>query len=215
MNRKVVIIIDGQKITAREGEKLLWVALENKVYIPHLCAVKEQERPTAGCRLCFVEIEGTCNPVTACTQPVKAGMTVKTRTPAVDRLVRTAFELLLSEHRLNCGECPKNGSCELQKIARERGLKLNLHRLKPLSKKVIIDDSPRSFAFDAGRCVLCGRCVWADHRIAGVGAIGFSRRGIHRRITTFADRELAQSPCTECGLCVEACPVGALYFKKN
>ncbi len=215
MSRQVAITIDGRKITAQEGEKLLWAALENGIYIPHLCAVKEQERPAAGCRLCFVEVQGISHPVTACTQAVKEGMAVRTRTPAVDRLVRTAFELLLSEHNLNCRECPKNGNCELQRIARERGLKLKLQRVKPLPSKSVIDDSPRSFIFDSSRCVLCGRCVWVDHHIAGLGAIGFSGRGIHRRVTVFADRKLAQSPCTECGLCVQACPVGALYFKEK
>ena len=215
MSRQVVITIDGRKITAAEGERLLWAALENGIYIPHLCAVKEQERPAAGCRLCFVEVQGICHPVTACTQAVKEGMVVKTRTPAVDRLVRTAFELLLSEHNLNCGECPQSGYCELQRIAGERGLKLKLQRLKPLPPKGVIDDSPRSFIFDSSRCVLCGRCVWVDHHLAGVGAIGFSGRAIHRRVTTFEDRKLAQSPCTECGLCVQACPVGALYSKEK
>lgn len=213
MSRQVAITIDGRKITSREGEKLLWSALENDIYIPHLCAIKGQNKPFAGCRLCFVEVEGISQPVTACTQPVKAGMSVKTRTPAVDRLVRTAFELILSDHRLNCSQCSKNGSCELQKIARERGLRLGLERLKPLPEKGQIDDSPRSFVFDPGRCVLCGRCVWADRWVAGIGAIGFSHRGMQRRVSTFADRNLAESGCTECGLCVDACPVGALFFK--
>jgi bidirectional [NiFe] hydrogenase diaphorase subunit len=214
MSRRVIITIDGYKFTAQEGEKLLWVALEKGIYIPHLCAIKEQERPSASCRLCFVEVEGLPRPVTACTEPVRDEMVVKTRSPMVDRLVRTAFELLLSDHRLDCGKCAKNGSCELQRIARERGLKLGLDRLQPLPAKTHIDESSRTFIFDSGRCVLCGRCVWADQQIAGVGAIGFSRRGIQRRVTTFADRDLAESPCIECGLCVEACPVGALFFKQ-
>ena len=79
MSRQIVITIDGRKIISREGEKLLWVALENGIYIPRLCALKEQEEPSAGCRLCFVEVQGIYHPVTPA-QPVKAGMSVKTRT---------------------------------------------------------------------------------------------------------------------------------------
>ena len=216
MAKKITLIIDNKTITASEGEKLLWVALENNIYIPNLCAIKNAGRPAASCRLCFVEIEGFKEPVTACTTPVAEGMVVKTRTPAVDRLVKTAFELLLSDHRLKCSQCPRNRSCELQKIARERGLKLRLTRFKPLEKDIPpVDDSAASFTFDRSRCVLCGRCVWVDREAAKVGAIGFSRRGFNRMVTTFQDTSLADSICTECGLCVEACPLGALSLIKN
>lgn len=213
MGKTVSLAIDDQEITAVEGSKLLWAALENGIYIPHLCAVKEENRPSASCRLCFVEIEGKTQPVTACTEPVVEGMAVRTRSARVDRLVKSGFELLISAHRLKCSECPAKGSCQLRRIAGERGLKLKLSRLKPLEKDLFIDDSPTTYTFDRSRCVLCGKCVWEDREEAGVGAIGFSCRGIDRKVTTFRDVPLADSPCIECGLCVEACPVGALFFK--
>ncbi len=209
---KVKLFIDGRELLAPAGEKLLWVALENDIYIPHLCAIREEQRPSACCRLCFVEVEGRKRPVTSCTLPVREKMMVKTRTPAVDRLVRTAFELLLSDHRLNCGKCPKNRACALQRIARERGLKLKPGRFKALGREFPpIDESTGAFAFDRSRCVLCGQCVHADQQVVKVGAIGFSRRGLDRCVSTFTGVKLADSPCTRCLLCVEACPVGALY----
>jgi bidirectional [NiFe] hydrogenase diaphorase subunit len=217
-SNNITLTIDDRKIVAPFGQKLLWVALENDIYIPHLCAIKEEKRPSASCRLCFVEVEGFKKPVTACTTPVREGMVVRTRSPRVDRLVKTAFELLLSDHRLGCGKCPQNRSCGLQKIARERGLKLRLTRFKPLKKDFSEDDIDASlelFTFDPSRCVLCGQCIWACHETARVGAIGFSDRGIGRKVTTFGGKKLADSPCTECGLCVEVCPVGALSFKKK
>ncbi|PKM79429.1 MAG: ferredoxin [Firmicutes bacterium HGW-Firmicutes-13] len=215
MSSRVTITIDKQEITAEKGEKLLWTALENGIYIPNLCAVKGKSRSSASCRLCFVEVEGISRPVTACTQPVSEGMVVKTRSPEVDRLVKTAFELLISDHRLGCSKCASNRSCELQKIAKARGLKFKLTRFKPFEKEVPIDESAASFIIDRSRCVLCGRCVWVDQQVVKVGAIGFSRRGIKRRVTTFGDKPIADSPCNECGECVKVCPVGALSFKEQ
>jgi len=215
MSEFATITIDDRKIKARVGEKLLWAALENDIYIPHLCAIKEESRPNASCRLCFVEIDGLSHPVTSCTRPIEEGMVVKTRSPRVDRLVKTAFELILSDHNLKCRECPANRNCTLQKIARERGLKLRHKRFKPIVRDFELDDSPAEFAFDRSRCVLCGQCIRADREVAKVGAIGFSNRGIKRVVTTFKDLPLADSICTECTLCVDVCPVGALYYKQE
>lgn len=213
MSKKVTIFIDGQEIVASEGEKLLWVALDNGIFIPNLCAIKGKEHPSGSCRLCYVQVEGRSEPVTSCTLPVREGLSVQTRSPQVDRLVKSAFELLLSNHRLGCGRCPRRKSCMLLRISKERGLKMRLNRLAPLDYDTYVDDSADTFVFDRSRCVLCGRCVWICREVAKVGVLGFSRRGIRRAVTTFQDVSLAESDCSECGLCVEACPSGALYFK--
>ncbi len=215
MSEYVTITIDDREVKARTGQKLLWAALENDIYIPHLCAIEAEKRPNASCRLCFVEIEGLSNPVTSCSRTVKEGMVVKTRSTRVDRLVKTAFELLLSDHDLKCSECPANRNCALQTIAKERGLKLRQKRFKSVVREFEIDDSPEVFAFNRSRCVLCGQCIWADREEAKIGAIGFTGRGITRVVTTFQDVPLAESICTECTLCVDACPVGALYYKDS
>ena len=113
MSKQVTVIIDGHKINAPEGEKLLWVALENGIFIPNLCAIKEKKHPSGSCRLCYVQVEGRSKPVTSCTLPVKEGLAVQTRSPQVDRLVKSAFELLLSNHRLDCRNCPKRKGLSL------------------------------------------------------------------------------------------------------
>jgi len=213
VKKKIELTIDEKTILADEGEKILWAALDNGIYIPHLCAVREAAEPAASCRLCFVEVEGYPRPVTSCTEPVKEGMAVRTRSPRVDRLVKTAFELLLSDHHLDCARCPKNRACELQKIARERKLRLKNVRFPQLERNLPVDDSHPLFSFDPRKCVLCGRCVWACRERAGVGVLGFAYRGSVRRVTTFAGVPLAQTNCNGCGECVKSCPVGALYLK--
>ncbi|MBM4235388.1 MAG: ferredoxin [Firmicutes bacterium] len=215
MSDQITITIDGRQINVMPGLKLLWAALDNGIYIPHLCAIREEIRPNASCRLCFVEIEGSKHPVTSCTKTVEENMVVKTRSPRIDRLVKTAFELIISDHNLKCNECPANKNCVLQTIAKERGLRLKQKRFKSIVREFELDDSPEVFAFDRSRCVLCGQCIWADRVEAKVGAIGFTNRGIKRMVTTFKDLPLADSICTQCTLCVDACPVGALYYKKD
>jgi len=53
--KTVSLTIDGKGIKAVHGEKILWVALDNGIYIPKLCTIREQNEPLAACRLCFIE----------------------------------------------------------------------------------------------------------------------------------------------------------------
>ncbi|MFC1949846.1 2Fe-2S iron-sulfur cluster-binding protein [Chloroflexota bacterium] len=212
--KKISLTIDGKKISAYEGANLLWVALDNGIYIPNLCAIWEKEEPSASCRLCFVEIEGKERPVTACTESVTDGMKVNTRGEKALRLARTAFELLLASHPVDCAHCLANGSCELQKIAKHIGVRLNSKRFRKLMRELPIDDSSPEFTYDPNKCVLCGRCVW-ECRQRGIGALGYARRGFDRVVTTFGDEPLGEAECVGCRECVSVCPTGAFVLKEN
>jgi formate dehydrogenase major subunit/NADH-quinone oxidoreductase subunit G len=211
--KEVSLTIDGKDIRANEDQMILWAALDNGIYIPNLCAVRERREPLGACRLCFVEVEGKAEPVTACTEPVREGMVVHTQGQTALRLAPTSAELLLASHPLDCGHCTKNRSCELQKIARRLGIKLKTNRFRRLQKNLPIDDSSPLFIYDPNKCVLCGRCVWVCRERLGIGAIGFTRRGFKRVVSTFQDRPLAESRCQQCGECVELCPVAGLTFR--
>jgi len=210
---KIKLTIDGTEIEAEKGERLLWVALRNGFYIPNLCAVEGIEPPFGACRLCFVEIEGRGMPVTSCTVEVEEGMIVRTRSDAVDRLVRSAFELILSDHDLDCRNCIKNGSCELQQIAKARKLPLKPKRLKLLDRRRPIDSSHPCIIIDPNRCVLCGRCVHVcSHVDDGIG-FDFAFRGMRTVITIYGRASADFSDCRRRLRCVEACPVGALIMR--
>jgi len=211
--KTVSLTIDGKKIVADEGEKLLWVALDNGIYIPNLCALRDNSEPSAACRLCFVEVKGKEQPVTACTEMVAEGMVIDTRGAEALRLARTAFELLMSSLPVDCAHCAKSGSCELQKIAHHLGIKLKSKRFRQLLRELPVDYSSPLFIYDPNKCVLCGRCVWVCRERLGIGAIGFARRGFQRLVTTFAGEPFGDSKCRECGECVIVCPTGALVFK--
>jgi len=205
--------IDGKKLKAHKGETILWAASENGIYIPNLCAIQEKTQPSASCGLCFVAVEGENEPVMACTEPIKEKMVVNTRGKKALRLARTSAELILASHPVDCAHCLKNRSCELQKIAKHLGIKLKTKRFRKLERNLHIDESSSLFIYDPNKCVLCGKCVWVCQEKLGVGAIGFTRRGFKRMVSTFQDKPLGESACSQCAECVKVCPVGSLAFK--
>jgi formate dehydrogenase major subunit/NADH-quinone oxidoreductase subunit G len=213
--KTVSLSIDGKEIRAAPGEKVLWAALDNGIYIPNLCAIREKSEPFASCRLCFVEIQGKDNPVAACSTPVAEGMVVNTQGAKALRLARTALQLLLASHPVDCAHCRKNGSCELQKIAKHLHVKLKTKRFRKILPELPIDSSSPLFIYDPNKCVLCGRCVWVCQEKLGKGTIGFAYRGFRRMVTTFGDEPVGKSSCGDCSECVEVCPVGALVFKDD
>jgi formate dehydrogenase major subunit/NADH-quinone oxidoreductase subunit G len=138
---------------------------------------------------------------------------VKTRGPQVDGLVTAGFELLMSNHRLDCKNCSANGNCQLQRVAKAYKLPLKPKNLPVLDQQLTVDDSAATIVYDPNKCVLCGQCVRAC-RHSGNGTLGFARRGYMRVVTTFGNVPLGESNCTNCGACVKVCPVGALAEKQ-
>jgi len=208
---KVTFTIDGQQIAADKGMTVLEAALENGIYIPHLCYHPDLE-PVGVCRLCMVEIQG--RPITtSCNTPIEEGMIVKTDTPEVDRIRRTAVELLIVNHfadyRQSAGSNPQ---CEFLQVANYVGIdEERLQRLRRTAKTLPIDDSSPSIIRDPNRCILCGKCIRVCSEIQSVGAIDFVNRGGKARVSTFLDEGLNNVECATCGQCVLACPTNALY----
>ncbi|HAZ31502.1 MAG TPA: ferredoxin [Dehalococcoidia bacterium] len=209
----VTITLDGIQVKARQGSRILETAMDAGVYIPHLCFLSEADPPIGACRLCFVEIEGRIDAVTACTTPVAGGMIVRTNTPRVDRLRRTAAELIIANHHVDCKACARNRSCELQKVAAHLKLKLKPQRLrKTLGELKPVDSSHPLLTYDPNKCVLCGKCVWiCEHKVSG--PLNFAFRGFQTRVSTFDQRPLGESKCDSCEECAAVCPVGALVSK--
>lgn len=208
----VTLTIDGQEVTAPKGMSVLQVALENDIYIPHLCHHPDLD-PTGVCRLCMVEIEGR-GMVISCRTPADQGMVVSTETDQVRQLRRMAAELLIANHSEDCLACGQNDQCQLQRVATHVGIQRErVERLGRLAETVPIDTSNPFFDHNPNKCVLCGICVRTCEELQGVSAIDFAHRGFDTTISTFGGGPIAESRCESCGECVVRCPVGALVAK--
>jgi len=208
---KVTLTIDGQQITANKDMTVLEAALENGIYIPHLCYHPDLE-PVGVCRMCMVEIEG--RPLTtSCNTPVEEGMIVQTDTPEVGKIRRAAVELLIVNHfedyRQSAGNNPQ---CEFLQVANYVGIdEERLRRLRRTARTLPIDDSSPAIIRDPNRCILCGKCIRVCSEIQSVGAIDFANRGGKTLVSTFLDKGMNNVECTNCGQCVLACPTDALH----
>jgi bidirectional [NiFe] hydrogenase diaphorase subunit len=210
----ITLFIDNKEVKTKAGNTILWAALDNNLYIPNLCAIRDSEKQNSSCRLCFVEIKGNSSPVPACSTQVHQNMQVLLNTPEVARIRATGFHLIMSNHRLNCNNCIKNKSCELQEISKKTGLKLTNRKLHHIAIDIPVDDSHPNIYFDRSKCVLCGKCIAACNQ-SGSGILDFAYRGIKTMITTFKSKPLVESGCMSCMACVSVCPVGALGRKKH
>ncbi|MFA5078784.1 MAG: 2Fe-2S iron-sulfur cluster-binding protein, partial [Dehalococcoidia bacterium] len=179
------LIIEGKEIRAARGANLLWTALDNGLYIPNLCATRDLKRSPASCRLCFVEIAGRSGvPVTACTESVYDGMSVTLTSSSIRRMRLASFNLLLSNHALDCARCAKNKKCELQNIAAREHFKLNDRRFNKIPLEYPIDSSHPLIVFDRNKCVLCGKCILACNK-SGTSVLDFAYRGLKTIVSTF------------------------------
>ena len=200
---------DGVELTSEKGKSVLEALLSNGIYVPYMCHHPDL-KPVGSCRLCVVEIEGTGVTV-SCHTPLQEGMNVRTETPEVAKVRKSAAELLIANHNADCLSCYKDTDCTLQDVARYVGIeKENLELLQNLKPSFPIDDSNPYFLRDPNKCVLCGICIRTCDEILGLGAIDFAFRGFATVVSTFGNKPIVESICESCGECVVRCPTAAL-----
>ena len=210
----VTIPVDDTSIQVEENTNLLKVCLDNDIYIPNLCYLEGFE-PAVSCRLCFVDIEGEDKPVAACSVSVKSDLIIRTDTPEVRQLQKTALQLLLSVHFVDCKNCPANKTCALQDLAKFLKVGLKQKRFRHSLKSPEIDSSHPYLDYYPNRCVLCGKCVRICQTYSGCGDLTFARRGFDTVIGFFGNKEFDAASGTDCQRCVDICPVGALMMKSS
>jgi len=213
----VTFIVDGKTLTAPAGTLLIEACKSHGIEIPAFCYYPGLSLQAA-CRMCVVRIEKMPKLQTACTTPVAEGMNVTTESPEIAQARKATLQLLLGNHPLDCPVCDAGGECELQDMTFKYGAADSFYA-EPKNHREEQKWSPVVY-FDRPRCILCYRCV----RMCGEGmdifALGVQNRGassviapnVPAQLSGVVENgtELAQLDCEQCGMCIDACPVGAL-----
>ena len=209
----VNIKIEGQPYQVEAGLTILEAAKKCGYEIPSLCAFNHGECNQGSCRVCLVEATGARGLVASCVYPVNEGMEIRISTPAATQARRRSVELLLSNHNVNCQQCGKNGHCELLHVAQLVGAREGAY--KGVKSETIIDELAPALVRDTSKCILCGRCIARCSNAHGLGILGFENRGFKTFVSPAQNRSFANSPCIQCGQCVNVCPTGALMEKSE
>lgn len=183
----IKVKINGTEVEVEEGKTILQAAKAVGISIPTLCYNPLLE-PYAACRVCMVEVRrgGYSYLTTSCRTKVSQGMEIFTDSDKTIRARRLNLELLLAQ--APAAEAIKD-------LARQYGI-----------------EKPRFPSRDPeNACILCGLCVQACEKIAGVHAINFANRGIERVVTTPFDEPSQE--CILCGACAQVCPTGHIHME--
>ena len=207
------IKINGRDYQVEKNTTILEACHKFGIQVPTLCFLKDINEIGA-CRMCLCEVKGARSLVAACVYPIERdGTEIFTNTPKIRKYRKTNLELLLSSHDKKCLSCPRNTTCELQKLCIEYGV----YEKHFLGGEDIIhkeDHSTLHLSRNDNKCILCRRCV-AACKEQYVGVIGANNRGFHTEIGCAFNQDLGDVPCVSCGQCTVVCPTGALVERDD
>ncbi len=213
-SHRISLKIDDQTVATAAGTTILDAALAAGISIPTLCH-DPRLKPTAACRMCLVEIQGEKGFHTSCTRLATAGQVVRTNTEAIRAVRKNTLELLLSEHRVECLTCDKDGDCLLQDYSYEyQADRTRFPNIMIPPGQPNYTTAQGTIEYDPSKCIRCQRCIRICQEVEMAEALTLRGRGGSVEVTTGFDVELNQSTCTLCGGCISTCPTSAMYDKQ-
>ena len=199
--------VDGTEVTAADGATLLDAIRSVGSEVPSLCW-DERLRPYGSCRVCLVAVDGSDDPVPACSTPLVDGAEIATRDPASLEIARGALELMVSALPERALDVPADRSelvraCEALGVDRERFTGAR-HEGQP-------DHSHPYLKYDPQLCIACARCVRMCDEVQGTFALAMVGRGFETVMAPGSHGDdWAASDCVACGACADSCPSGAI-----
>src|SRR5246127_5016221 len=205
----VEISIDGEKVSAGEGELLIEAILREKE-IPHICYHSALMGPIQTCDTCLVEIDGKL--ARACGTKVTAGMQVVADSQRAKDARAEAFDVILGNHMLYCTVCDNNNeNCRVHNTALALNVQHQTHPFKP--KPYEVDMSNPFYRYAPSQCILCGQCVQACQTVEVNETLSIGWELDRPRVLWDGGMQIGGSSCVSCGQCVTVCPCNALMEK--
>lgn len=201
--------LDGEDVTALEGESIWQVAKRLGTSIPHLCHSEQKGyRSDGNCRACMVEVEGERVLAASCVRAPAEGMIVNTASARAEKSRKMVFELLAADQPDRSAHPDPEASFWIWTDA----VGANEARL-PKIKDVPRDISHGAIHVNLDACIGCNLCVRACRDVQNNDVIGMAYRGHSSQIVFDFDDPMGESTCVACGECVQVCPTGALIEK--
>jgi predicted molibdopterin-dependent oxidoreductase YjgC len=200
--------INGIDVTVPAGTTILEAARQAGIEVPNLC-YQPLLRPWGSCRICTVEILGKRGGlIESCATPLGEGMEVLTHSEPVEDARQFILQMYLIDHALDCPTCDKSGECYLQDNTYLHNVNANPYRRPKMAQPYTHFSDTIDYKWD--RCIMCTRCTRVCDEVIGVTAIEATIRSLEASISPAYGIDLADTLCTNCGMCIAVCPVGAL-----
>lgn len=136
------------------------------------------------------------------------------RKSTFEELCATATAEEIAKEGERCVECSctSKSECKLKKYSETLGVAPD--KFKGEKLVFAADTRHPKIIHDRMKCIKCGICVKVCSEVVNKNVLALMKRGFVTSTGTAFDKGLP-SYCSECGACIEECPVGALDWKNK